>query len=250
MASSVWLVGCLSQPVRPKRNFQARGLYAVTQRGNQGQWVYRDVEDFEKALELMRKYAEMHGVAVHGYCLLHNHGHWIFEASTPASISNLMRDMQSRYSFYLNRKYEAMPWVLLAPLHGLEDLSGFSRYLRTGPVNWTPRFYSDDLDEAGFKEFLEYTENNPVRAYLSEEAVSWPWSSAPQHCKKLDPDSLLCIDRWVHIFRRPATIAADWRAYLEERIRGERANAAARRRVGSGAARNRPLGWPSGAPPG
>ena len=51
-------------------------------RGNQGQWVYRDAEDFTKALDLIRKYATLHQVAVHGWCLLHNHGHWIFEVTS------------------------------------------------------------------------------------------------------------------------------------------------------------------------
>ena len=101
--------------------------------------------------------------------------------------------------------------------------------------------------------FLEYLENNPVRAYLTEAAVDWQWSSAPQHCKGLDPDSLLCIDRWREIFRRPATIAADWWAYLDWRIREERRNAALLRkwgggglrrgRFGTGSCRNRPVGW-------
>ena len=87
--------------MRPPRDYRPQQLYAVTQRGNGGQWVYRDTQDFEKALELMGRYAKRYRVAIHGYCLLHNHAHWIFEASTPESISNLMRDMQGRYSFYL-----------------------------------------------------------------------------------------------------------------------------------------------------
>ena len=29
-----------------------------------------------------------------------------------------MRDMQSRYSHYLNVKYNATPWLLIAPLYG------------------------------------------------------------------------------------------------------------------------------------
>ena len=101
--------------MRPKRDFRPQQLYAITQRGNQGQWVYRGAEGFTKALDLIRKYATLHLVAVHGWCLLHNHGHWIFEASTSDSISNLMRDMQSRYSHYLNAKYKATPWLLIAP---------------------------------------------------------------------------------------------------------------------------------------
>ena len=112
--------------MRPLRDFRPQQLYAITQRGNQGQWVYRDAEDFTKALDLIRKYATLHQVAVHGWCLLHNHGHWIFEASTTDSISNLMRDMQSRYSHYLNVKYKATPWLLIAPIYGCKDIDHFS----------------------------------------------------------------------------------------------------------------------------
>ena len=101
--------------MRLPRDFRPEQLYAITQRGNQGQWVYRDAEDFEQALIYMRKYTKLHGVRIHGWCLLHNHGHWIFEASTPASISNVMRDMQGRYSHYLNVKYQDTPWVMIGP---------------------------------------------------------------------------------------------------------------------------------------
>ncbi len=43
--------------MRPERDFRSQQLYGVTQRGNQGQWVYRDDQDFRKALELMARYA-------------------------------------------------------------------------------------------------------------------------------------------------------------------------------------------------
>jgi putative transposase len=101
--------------MRPNRDFRPGQLYAVTQRGNQGQWMYLDEDDFLEALRLMRHYAAVHEVKIHGWCLMHNHGHWIFEASTAESISNLMRDMQGCYSRYLNRRYRATSWKLLAP---------------------------------------------------------------------------------------------------------------------------------------
>lgn len=80
----------------------------------------------------------MHAVKIHGYCLLHNHGHWILEASAPASISNFMRDLQGQYSRYLNRRYGTTPWILFAPLECASEPPGFSRYLRKGhwPTNW------------------------------------------------------------------------------------------------------------------
>jgi len=51
--------------------------------------VFKDEEDFLKALSLMDRYSEIHAVKVHGYSLMHNHGHWMFEASTEESISEL-----------------------------------------------------------------------------------------------------------------------------------------------------------------
>jgi hypothetical protein len=48
--------------------------------------------------------------------MLHNHGHWIFEASDAESISNAMRDMQGQFSRFLNQKYRAMPWLLFGSL--------------------------------------------------------------------------------------------------------------------------------------
>ena len=125
--------------MRPERDFRPQQLYGVTQRGNQGQWVYRDDQDFRKALDLMERYAARYGVNIHGWCLMHNHGHWIFEASSEDSISNLMRDMQSGYSRYLNRRYQKEPWKLLAPLtlYGRRARKMFSPYRRAGPVNWT-----------------------------------------------------------------------------------------------------------------
>ena len=208
--------------MRPVRDFQPQQLYGVTQRGNQGQWVYRDDQDFRKALDLMARFATRYGVNIHGWCLMHNHGHWIFEASSEDSISNLMRDMQSGYSRYLNLRYQKQPWKLLAPLtlYGRRARKMFSPYRRAGPVNWTPRFDAMFLDGGGFKLFLRYLENNPVRAKMARKATDWKWSSAKAHCA--GAGGVLCLDVWRHLFGNPAVAAEAWTEFLdgpEEEVR-------------------------------
>ena len=210
--------------MRPVRDFRPQQLYGVTQRGNQGQWVYRDDQDFRKALDLMARLAARYGVKIHGWCLMHNHGHWIFEASSEDSISNLMRDMQSGYSRYLNRRYRSQPWKLLAPLtlYGRRARKMFSPYRRAGPVNWTPRFDAMFLDGAGFRMFLRYLENNPVRAHMARKATDWRWSSARAHCAGKDAGGVLCLDVWRHLFGNPAVAAEAWTEFLdgpEEEVR-------------------------------
>ena len=49
---------------------------------------------FLEGMRLMDRASRRYGVRIHGWCLMHNHGHWIFEASSAESISNMMRDMQ------------------------------------------------------------------------------------------------------------------------------------------------------------
>ena len=85
-----------------------------------------------------------------------------------------MRDMQSRYSHYLNVKYRDTPWVMIAPLFGVKDIDHFAPYLRMGPVNWTPRFDARFLDAKGFREFLRYLETNPIRAGVAQQDALGP----------------------------------------------------------------------------
>ena len=147
------------------------------------------------------------------------------------ALSNVMRDMQGQYSRYLNQKYADRPDLLLAPLLGKRARAKFSKFLRAGPVNWAPRFDAVPLDAAGFREFLRYIENNPVRAKLVKKAVNWEWSSAAAHCAGVDDGGRLCLDQWRHVFGNPAAIAAAWREYLEgpaEEVRRNAARLAAR----------------------
>ena len=231
----------------PKNRGQKK-LYAITQRGNGGQWIHRDAQDFEQAIALMRKYTALHGVRIHGWSLLHNHGHWNFEASTPDSISNVMRERQSRFSHYLNVKYRDRPWVLIAPLFGVKDIDHFAPYLRTGPGQLGSRFHARFLDANGFREFLRYLENNPVKAGLAKRAIDWPWSSARAHGTGHDADDLLTFELWQHIFGNPDRIALDWQTYLDGPLAEVRQTAARVRGLHSGSRRSRPLGWSSPSP--
>ncbi len=228
--------------MRLPRDFRPKQIYGVTQRGNRGQWVHGDRDDFREAMRLMEKYARVYEVRIHAYALMHNHSHWMFEASSEESISNLMRDMQGNYSRYLNRKYKKTPWLLLAPhLRWRRGGRGFSRFLRAGPVNWSPRFRAEELDAAGYRTFMKYCETNPVRAKLVKRAECWEWSSAAAHCAGDDMGGLLCLDVWRHVFGRPETIAEDWREYLAGPSDSD--VVAVRIPVGREGLHNRPKGW-------
>ena len=113
------------------------------------------------------------------------------------------------------------------------------------------------MDGAGFRSFLRYVENNPVRAKLVKKAERWEWSSAGAHLAVEDLGGLLCLDRWLHLFGNEATAATDWREFLEGPGKEVRLNSLRMRPRRS--SYNRPLRWIApdampelvvGAPPG
>ena len=94
------------------------------------------------------------------------------------------------------------------------------------------------LDGAGFKSFLQYVENNPVRARMARKATDWEWSSARAHCAGEDAGGVLCLDVWRHLFGNPAVSAEAWTEFLEGPAEEVRRNAG--RRPGP---YNRVVGW-------
>ncbi len=186
---------------RPHRNFEPHLLYHVVQRGNKGQWVFLDDEDFAFSLALLRKKAPLYGVTIHDYCLTCSQGHWLLQAKTKSGISCLMRDMQGQTSRYLNRKYKHRPWKLFVPL-GTDDHTGRKWWrqqanpLKNG-VNWTPRFYATALEVRYREAIVKYIEDGPVRAGVCTKAELYRWSGARERMNGMESLSLLVMDKGV-----------------------------------------------------
>ena len=84
------------------------------------------------------------------------------------------------------------------------------------------------LEGAGFKYFLRYVENNPVRAHMARKATDRAWSSARAHCAGKDAGGVLCLDVWRHLFGNPAVAAEAWKEFLEGPMEEVRRNAGRR----------------------
>lgn len=239
---------------RPPRNFQAHLLYHVVQRGNKGQWVFLDDEDFAFSLALLRKKAPTYGVLVHDYCLTHSQGHWLLEAKTKTGISCLMRDMQGQTSKYLNLKYKHRPWRLFVPL-GTEDRAGQKWWRREANplkngVNWTPRFFATAIDRRYYESVLKYIEDGPVRAGVCTEAQLYRWSGARARMNGMDSLGLLVIDKGVQpcpafadagqFTSAPLPTGVDLTAVLEETSRTRMGFDGALARVRTGPKLKRP----------
>ena len=67
--------------------------------------LFRDSEDKERYLSLVKKYKILYKVKIYGYCLMDNHVHLLVDANG-ADISKVMHGINFSYARYFNKKYE------------------------------------------------------------------------------------------------------------------------------------------------
>src|SRR5579863_1063588 len=157
----------------------------VTQRGNARQFLLASDSERLVYLQLLRRYVQLHELALLGYCLMSNHVHLIVVPRRPESLGLALKNTHGRYASYWNAAHQS-----------------------TGHV-WQGRFYSCPLDEAHLWIALRYAERNPVRAGLVSQVDQWPWSSAAAHSGSMDPDPSLDMTTWAKSWS-----CATWREYL------------------------------------
>jgi putative transposase len=162
----------------------------ITQRGNQGQDVFRSDEDREVYLGLLREYSLEHGLAIWAYCLMSNHVHIVAVPASRDGLPQVLRSVQMRHAQRMNERH---------------SLKGHL---------WHSRYFSCPLDSSHLWEAVRYVECNPVRAGLVEQAERYSWSSAAGHCG-LRTDPLLAPDLPL------LKTIADWSRWLAQAPEGE-----------------------------
>ena len=67
--------------------------------------LFRDDQDKEKYIYLLKKYKKLYNVKIYGYCLMDNHAHLLVD-SNGADISKVMHGINFSYAMYFNKKYK------------------------------------------------------------------------------------------------------------------------------------------------
>ena len=130
----------------------------VLHRGNNGQTVFVDAEDYQAFTDLLRQVAQTHLVAVHGFVLMPNHFHLLVTPQTEQGVPQLMQALGRSYVRYFNAR------------HG-----------RTGTL-WEGRYRSTVVEPtAALLQCIIFVDSNPVRAGLEPRAGDYAWSSCAHH---------------------------------------------------------------------
>ncbi len=90
---------------RKARLKSADAIYHIMCKSISEVYLYRDSEDKEKYLSVVKKYKKLYNVKIYGYCLMDNHAHLLVDANG-ADISKVMHGINLSYAAYFNKKYK------------------------------------------------------------------------------------------------------------------------------------------------
>lgn len=136
-----------------KERITEPGFYHVISRGVEKRNVFLKPSDYYIFLDILVLVFKKSRVILHTYCLMTNHYHLLLE-TTENNISDIMRQVNSLYSIYFNKKYE-----------------------RTGHL-WQGRFKSYYLyDETHFWVVAKYIERNPIKAAMVSQVQDYKYQS-------------------------------------------------------------------------
>jgi len=139
---------------RIARAYLAGYAYHVYQRGNNRDPCFLEPMNYQLYLQLWQELSAKYGVAVHAYCLMTNHIHFLATPSCKTGLSNTMKFVGSRYAQSMNRHYEL-----------------------TGSL-WEGGHRSSLVQSSKyFLTCMRYIELNPVRAFMVKRPEQYRWSS-------------------------------------------------------------------------
>lgn len=156
---------------RPHRISLENFIYHIINRGNNGQVVFYDEDDFSKYLGLLKRYKEKFIFKIYAYCLMSNHVHLLIRPTQPKTLSKIMQSLTTAHTKLHHYKY------------------------KTSGHLWQGRFKNPIVQEDNYLlECIKYIEFNPVRANIVQNPLHYKWSSCHFHTGADSNNELLDLD--------------------------------------------------------
>lgn len=158
----------------------------ITQRGNRSQASFFKDDDYREYISILSASCDLHGVEIWAYCLMTNHVHLIAVPQKTDSLRSAIGEAHRRYTRLINFRQK---W--------------------RGHL-WQERFASFPMNESYLLAAARYVELNPVRARITKDPMTYPWSSARSHI--LGKDDALVKHRQL------LDLVPDWKSFLKSGI--------------------------------
>lgn len=154
-------------------------LHHITQRGNRGDNVFLQKEDYRTYLDILKEQCTRFNVALYSYCLIPNQIHLIAKPQQAELMARAIGETHRRYTNLINKR---------------ENWRGHL---------FQDRFFSYAMDEQHALRAARFIETLPVTLKIAPKPENYLWSSAKSRIK-ISPNNFIENFKTVH----------DWETYL------------------------------------
>jgi len=167
----------------------------VLQRGINRMGVFRQATDYEKFINLTKRYLTQYRVNIYNYCPMSTHFHFSIYVKESGHLSKFMHSLLLAYSAYFRHRYN------------------YTGYL------WQGRFKNLLIEnDAYLLECARYIERNPVRAKIVKDPSQYPWSSYQHYATGIKDELITPNPLFETLGKTPQERRSNYRKYiLEER---------------------------------
>lgn len=125
------------------------------------EYIFEEENEKLKYLYLVKEYAKKYDIKILAYCIMDNHTHFLIHAVNSTNLSMFMKEINSRYAMYYNRKKQRVGYV------------------------FRNRFESKAmLTELQVLRCIKYIHMNPVKAKIVEKEEEYKFSSYNDYFQK------------------------------------------------------------------
>jgi len=180
---------------RKRRVWVPGDTYHIMCRGNHQQNIFRDDEDREFYLIVLKRLKVIYPFFLHAYCLMDNHVHLLIETTT-VDITKIMYHLNKDYAVCFNQKYS------------------FVGHLFQGRFRW--ELVDND---PYYLEVSRYIHLNPVKAEMVERPQEYSWSSYQSYVQEDIENSLADTHKILGYFKDPKRLK--YQRFVEDGVINE-----------------------------
>jgi len=156
---------------RKPRVISDGGYYHIVTRGIDRRKLFRYRQDYQYFLKIIKRYLQKFQVNIIHYCLMSNHIHLLIQAQKAEDLPKFMQAILQVYASYFRKKYSSVGFV------------------------FQNRYKSSFIDKDTYLlECSRYIERNPLRAKITNELLSYPWSSFSFYAEGREDDIIKALN--------------------------------------------------------
>lgn len=168
---------------RKSRKLLDNKICHIIVQGINKEYIYQEAEDKNKYINLLKKYYKDYEIDIICYCIMDNHAHLILYSDNIENISTFMKQVNSIYAMYYNKKYNRVGYVFRDRFKSIlimkkEQLYTCIKYIHMNPVK------AKIVKEEGDYKYSSYNDYLTKTGFLNQRILNFLFAQTQNYIEK------------------------------------------------------------------